>query len=131
MASILKALPHIQAYAHPEDIDEILKNNPELSRDKFVPTADGFTLSLPLTCSAAPSDACPTRTRTRLKFIHTPGHTPGSQCILANETSLFSGDTLFVGSCGRIDFPESNPQRMWASLSQTLQSLDDAVCLFV
>ena len=41
-----------------------------------------------------------------ITFIHTPGHTPGSQCFLA-AGNLISGDTLFIGSCGRSDLPGS------------------------
>ena len=43
-----------------------------------------------------------------VKFLHTPGHTPGSQCFLV-EGNLISGDTLFVNSCGRVDLPGSDP----------------------
>ena len=46
-----------------------------------------------------------------VKFIHTPGHTPGSQCFLV-EGNLISGDTLFVNSCGRVDLPGSDPEQM-------------------
>lgn len=38
---------------------------------------------------------------TVIKFIHTPGHTPGSQCLLVNGNRLLTGDTVFIGSCGR------------------------------
>ena len=51
------------------------------------------------------------------EVLHTPGHTPGSVC-LRFEDHLFSGDTLFAGSCGRTDFPGSNPQDMVRSLSR-------------
>ena len=50
--------------------------------------------------------------------LHTPGHTPGSVCLLC-ETSLFSGDTLFQGSCGRTDLPGGN----WATILKSLQRL--------
>ncbi len=53
----------------------------------------------------------------KLKFLHTPGHTQGSMCVLV-EGNLFSGDTLFVEGCGRVDLPESNPQDMWLSLEK-------------
>ena len=43
----------------------------------------------------------------QIKLIHTPGHTPGSQCFLV-DNRLVSGDTLFIGSCGRVDLPGSN-----------------------
>lgn len=64
-----------------------------------------------------------------LKFIHTPGHTPGSQCFLI-ENNLISGDTLFIGSCGRIDLPGSDPEQMYYSLNQTLRNLDDATVVY-
>ncbi len=57
-----------------------------------------------------------------IKCIHTPGHTPGSQCFLV-EGSLFTGDTLFVDGCGRVDLPGSDPKKMMASLKM-LASLD-------
>ena len=41
---------------------------------------------------------------TEFRVLHTPGHTPGSVCFLCGEL-LFSGDTLFAGSCGRTDLP--------------------------
>ena len=50
-----------------------------------------------------------------LKVLHTPGHTPGSVCLLWGD-QMFSGDTLFEGSCGRVDFPGSSPQQMRESL---------------
>src|ERR1700730_6244403 len=59
-----------------------------------------------------------------IKFLHTPGHTPGSQCFLV-EGNLVSGDTLFVNSCGRVDLPGSDPEAMYYSLNRTLRSLPD------
>jgi glyoxylase-like metal-dependent hydrolase (beta-lactamase superfamily II) len=47
--------------------------------------------------------------------VHTPGHTPGSQCFLVGN-ALVSGDTLFIGSCGRVDLPGSDPEEMYESL---------------
>ena len=52
---------------------------------------------------------------TQLKVLHTPGHTPGSVCFLCGDL-LFSGDTLFEGSCGRTDFPGGSWPEMLASL---------------
>jgi glyoxylase-like metal-dependent hydrolase (beta-lactamase superfamily II) len=63
-----------------------------------------------------------------VKFIHTPGHTPGSQCFLIGH-SLVAGDTLFINSCGRIDLPGSSPEDMYYSL-QTLSKLVDETRLF-
>ena len=47
--------------------------------------------------------------------LHTPGHTPGSVCLKCEDT-LFSGDTLFAGSCGRTDFPGGSWEQMMRSL---------------
>jgi glyoxylase-like metal-dependent hydrolase (beta-lactamase superfamily II) len=69
-----------------------------------------------------------------IKLLHTPGHTPGSQCFLVEEGSqpgsLVSGDTLFLGSCGRVDLPGSDPAQMYESLSGTLKRLPDETLLF-
>ena len=64
-----------------------------------------------------------------VKFLHTPGHTPGSQCFLV-EGNLISGDTLFVNSCGRVDLPGSDPEAMYYSLNQTLRNLDDSTVVY-
>ena len=52
------------------------------------------------------------------RVLHTPGHTPGSVCLIA-ENHLFSGDTLFAGSCGRTDFPGGD----WATIRKSLARL--------
>jgi hydroxyacylglutathione hydrolase len=67
--------------------------------------------------------------RLSLTFLHTPGHTPGSQCFLV-DGRLVSGDTLFIGACGRTDLPGSDPMEMYHSLTQRLGALpDDTVLL--
>ncbi len=67
--------------------------------------------------------------RIRITFIHTPGHTPGSQCFYV-DGRLISGDTLFIGSCGRTDLPGGNPEEMYRSLTQRLMALDDLTVLY-
>jgi len=70
----------------------------------------------------------------RIRLLHTPGHTPGSQCFLVEEEGqpgkLVSGDTLFLGSCGRVDLPGSNPEAMYRSLNETLVRLPDDTIVF-
>ena len=56
-----------------------------------------------------------------LRVLPTPGHTPGSVCLLTEDT-LFSGDTLFRGSCGRTDFPGGSWEQILSSL-KTLAAL--------
>ena len=63
-----------------------------------------------------------------IEFLHTPGHTPGSQCFKVNN-NLLSGDTLFVQGCGRVDLPGSNSEDMFHSL-QKLSALPDETILY-
>ena len=67
--------------------------------------------------------------RLTVTFIHTPGHTPGSQCFLV-DGRLISGDTLFIGACGRTDLPGGDPTEMHRSLTQRLAKLPDETVLF-
>jgi glyoxylase-like metal-dependent hydrolase (beta-lactamase superfamily II) len=62
-------------------------------------------------------------------LIHTPGHTPGSQCFMV-ENRLVSGDTLFLEGCGRTDLPGSDPRAMYESLTQRLSKVPDSALLF-
>jgi hydroxyacylglutathione hydrolase len=64
-----------------------------------------------------------------VQLMHTPGHTPGSQCFLV-ENRVVSGDTLFIDACGRVDFPGGNPEQMYYSLTQKLMDLPDDMILF-
>ena len=61
----------------------------------------------------------------KIKCIHTPGHTLGGMCFLI-DNELFTGDTLFRGGCGRIDFPTGNQSAMIQSLSKIKQFIFDA-----
>src|SRR5258705_11328484 len=63
-----------------------------------------------------------------IELLHTPGHTPGSQCFLV-DGMLVSGDTLFLEGCGRTDFPGSDPAAMFDSL-QRLASLPKETVVF-
>lgn len=63
-----------------------------------------------------------------ITLLHTPGHTPGSQCFLV-KNMLVAGDTLFLEGCGRTDLPGSNPEQMYESL-QLLGKLDDDVVVY-
>ncbi|HEY3943197.1 MAG TPA: MBL fold metallo-hydrolase [Acidimicrobiales bacterium] len=64
-----------------------------------------------------------------IELLHTPGHTPGSQCFLV-EGRLVAGDTLFLDGCGRTDLPGSDPGAMYESLTTRLARVPDDVVLF-
>lgn len=62
-----------------------------------------------------------------IHLLHTPGHTPGSQCFYVSN-HVVSGDTMFIGACGRCDGPGSSPEQMHASL-QSLGTLPGSTVL--
>ncbi|HTL71056.1 MAG TPA: MBL fold metallo-hydrolase [Candidatus Eisenbacteria bacterium] len=64
-----------------------------------------------------------------IELVHTPGHTPGSQCFHVRGY-LLSGDTLFIGACGRTDLPGGNAEDLYYSLTQKLKIFDDSTILF-
>jgi glyoxylase-like metal-dependent hydrolase (beta-lactamase superfamily II) len=64
-----------------------------------------------------------------IELIHTPGHTPGSQCFLV-DGALVSGDTLFLEGCGRTDLPGGDPLALYESLTQRLAKVPDDAVLF-
>lgn len=64
-----------------------------------------------------------------IELIHTPGHTPGSQCFLV-DGRLVAGDTLFLDGCGRTDLPGSDPAQMYESLVNRLGKVPDEAILF-
>ena len=63
-----------------------------------------------------------------VEFLHTPGHTPGSQCFKIKNT-LVSGDTLFINGCGRVDLPGSNSEDMYHSVQKLASLPDDTILL--
>lgn len=63
-----------------------------------------------------------------VEFLHTPGHTPGSQCFRVKNT-LVSGDTLFINGCGRVDLPGSDSEQMYHSLQRLKDLPDDTLLL--
>ncbi len=62
-----------------------------------------------------------------LKVIYTPGHTPDGICLLIDNQKLLTGDTLFVGECGRTDLPGGNAKSLYESLFNKLMKLDDKI----
>jgi glyoxylase-like metal-dependent hydrolase (beta-lactamase superfamily II) len=64
-----------------------------------------------------------------IELIHTPGHTPGSQCFLV-DNRLVAGDTLFLEGCGRTDLPGGDAAALYDSLTQKLAKVPDDSVLF-
>ena len=64
-----------------------------------------------------------------ITLVHTPGHTPGSQCFLV-DGRLIAGDTLFLDGCGRTDLPGGDPEAMYESLTTRLARIPDDTVLY-
>ncbi|KAJ2868918.1 hypothetical protein GGI22_000575 [Coemansia erecta] len=116
IGELKRRMPHLPLLVHPLDIPDVIHANPHLKPHQFTPTPNGFSFKL--------------GARTQIQFLHTPGHTPGSQCLLVNECRLFSGDTLFPGSCGRVDLKGGCKEDMIESLQTRLGSIPDQTIVY-
>jgi glyoxylase-like metal-dependent hydrolase (beta-lactamase superfamily II) len=65
----------------------------------------------------------------KLKVLHTPGHSQDSICLIG-DGKIFSGDTLFVGNCGRIDLPGGSAKDLYHSLFVVLYNLDENLVMY-
>ena len=65
-----------------------------------------------------------------LSFLLTPGHTPGGICIIVNGTAVLTGDTLFIGDCGRTDLPGGSLKEMFTTLQEKIMSLPDKLIVY-
>ena len=102
----------VKVYAHKSEAEGVRKVT-SISESDIVKVDSGDTLRLG---------------EIEVEFLHTPGHTPGSQCFRIKNT-LVSGDTLFIQGCGRVDLPGSNPEDMYHSLKKLAALPDDTLLL--
>jgi hydroxyacylglutathione hydrolase len=65
-----------------------------------------------------------------IRILHTPGHSADSICLIVDGHLVFTGDTLFVGNCGRVDLPGSNPREMYTSLLDKIAKLDESLIVY-
>lgn len=63
----------------------------------------------------------------KIEVLYTPGHTTDGICLLVDDTKLLTGDTLFVGECGRVDLPGGSAAKLYDSLFNILLKLDDRI----
>lgn len=119
LATLLKKIPHIKAYIHPLDIPYIQQANPSIQHNRLVPTCNqDITNDLRIG-------------KLHIEFIHTPGHTPGSQSLLLNQSRLLAGDTLLCsGHCGRTDLPGGDRKSMEHTLRSVLGGLDNRIIVY-
>jgi len=65
-----------------------------------------------------------------LKFILTPGHTKGGICIIVDNEVIITGDTLFIGDCGRTDLPGGNFEQMFKTFQEKIKPLPDNLIVY-
>ncbi|HJL60802.1 MAG TPA: MBL fold metallo-hydrolase [Pseudomonadales bacterium] len=111
VAELMETNP-VKSYVHKLEADGVKKVT-GLSDSDLVAMDSGDTLKI--------SDV-------EVEFLHTPGHTPGSQCFKIKNT-LVSGDTLFINGCGRVDLPGSNSEDMYHSIQKLAALPDDTLLL--
>jgi glyoxylase-like metal-dependent hydrolase (beta-lactamase superfamily II) len=117
---------HIQGAADLLERGEKIKVHVHKSEAEFVPRISGLSKN-DLVLNEGSDELIVGEQR--IRHLHTPGHTPGSQCFLV-DNNLVSGDTLFVGGCGRVDLPGSDPAQMYDSLVNKLRALPDDTVLY-
>lgn len=119
-AAELAAAAKVPVFAHVDEVQGICTVT-GLSRTDIKACRSGDTLPL-AGPNGPPSDL-------DITLIHTPGHTPGSQCFLC-AGHLLAGDTLFLSGCGRVDLPGGNSSQLFDSLSNKLGKLPDTTVLY-
>ncbi len=113
--SELLALPGVEARVHVQDEEaEWVKRASGAAESDLVRHRSGDVVDV---------GAIPVR------LLHTPGHTPGSQCFVV-DGKLVAGDTLFLEGCGRTDLPGGDPDQMYESLTQRLAAIPDDTVLY-
>ena len=111
VAELLESHP-LRVYVHKEEAAG-LKKVTAISDSDMVKVGSGDTLKI--------GDV-------EVEFLHTPGHTPGSQCFRIKNT-LVSGDTLFINGCGRVDLPGSDSEDMYRSIQKLAELPDETLLL--
>ena len=102
VAELCASLPGVPVYLHPADAALVGSDVFPAIGAATVPYEDGDTVQLG---------------ELAIQVLHTPGHTPGGVCLLVGD-ALFTGDTLFQGSMGRIDFEGGSYEDIMASLAR-------------
>jgi hydroxyacylglutathione hydrolase len=65
-----------------------------------------------------------------IRIVHTPGHSKDSMSLVVNNELVLTGDTLFVGNCGRVDLPGSDASEMYDSLFEKIAKLEESLVVY-
>lgn len=126
---MLSCAPGSNALSAVEDNNTISNNSTIATPSPRTSTAQKSTNSMSTESQTTlPTTTIPTQTNT-IRVITTPGHSPGSVSYLLNNSHLFSGDVLFISSCGRLDFPDSSLEDMYITIDKLKKKLTDDVMI--
>lgn len=110
-------------FDHTNALEEVAKR---LTVPVYIHEADAYDISKGLNVHTTDEGSTIEVAGITITCLHTPGHTPGSQCFLV-ENALFTGDTLFVDGCGRVDLEGGDPKAMTKSLARLARLPDDTM----
>lgn len=119
----IKQATDAKIYIHKDDADLLTHASKNLSL-----LIGEFTQSPPADVIVNDGDVIKVG-QVELKVVHTPGHTKGGICLLADKFA-FTGDTLFFDSIGRTDFPDSDEKTMFESLKKLQNMLSDDMIIY-
>jgi len=118
----------LATHGHPDHVNAVGELSRRLDIPAFIHRADAPALrGLPRVETVEDGRKIPVGNLV-VEALHTPGHTEGSQCFLV-EGALLTGDTLFIGACGRTDLPGSDPEKLYHSLRR-LAGLPDGTVVW-
>ncbi len=116
-------------HAHPDHVNGVAYLTGAGNMPVYLHSTDHFMLETPPPGLCAIKDGQNLEAGpVKITVLHTPGHTPGSVCYLA-DGAVFTGDTLFIGECGRVDLPGSSPEALYDSFVK-LAALADAARVY-
>lgn len=112
-----------RAYIHIDDEPSLTDANLNVSEYTFTPKIVNTK------CEVLKEGSIIKLGNLEFKVIHTPGHTPGSICLLVNDT-LFSGDTLFANGYGTVELPNGNFEDIYSSINDKLFNLPEDITVY-
>ena len=112
---------------HSGDTHRILKLNPSLTI--VASESDGTRLDITVDIIVTDGDKLKVGD-VSLDFILTPGHTKGGICIIIDNEAILTGDTLFIGNCGRTDLPGGDFEQMFKTLQEKIKPLPDNLIVY-
>jgi len=120
----------IATHYHADHTSGIQKIKNSFSSSKIVASKlDGAKLGMEVDVFVSDGDKLELG-EVKLDFILTPGHTPGGICIIVDNEALLTGDTLFIGDCGRTDLPGGNLAQMFKTLQEKIKPLPDHLIVY-